>query len=256
MTDQTVGSLGTGSRVDSTGTNATSAVNQNQPGGNANDMFAIAQSTQKGGMRGVGLIASIIADIVLKEKALGIAKDYYKTNKKDYDFYFTRHSGPAAASVTEAFGPSNPTYIADKYVSAASGIAKSSIIDKQWYEARRRMPKYNIGQAARLDYDMAVARTAGVVAGWNLADKYELNWADERNERAFKRKVEITNVGLGIANAVRDGMARATANLSSAYDNMGDTLASIGNGYAAKSGYDDGRQYSRDRQAALSTGVR
>lgn len=240
----------------STGGNAQSSIGQNQPGGNGADLAANTQSVNKGGMRGLGLVAAIIADIALKNKALGIAEDYYKTNKKDYDFYFATHAGPAQASVTEAFGAGNPKYTQDLYVSAPSGIAKSSVIDRQWYEARRRLPKYNIGQAARLDYDMAVLRTHAVVAGWNLADKYELNWADERNERAFKRKVEITNIGLGIANSVRDGMARATANLSNAYDNMGDTIASIGNGYAAKSGYDTGRQMGRDKQLASSTGER
>jgi hypothetical protein len=245
-------SVPSGSKSISTGTNSVSAVNQNQPGGNGSDLWSATQSINKGGMRGLGLVAAIIAEIALKEKAIDIARDYYNKNKQEYDFYFAVHAGPASASVTEAFGPGNPVTTPDKYASAASGIAKSSILDKQWYEARRRIPKYNIGQAARLDYDMAIARTAGVVAGWNLSDKYELNWADERNERAFKRKVEITNVGLGIANAVRDGMARATANLSSAYDHMGDTLASIGNGYAAKAGYDDGRKLASNRQQTMS----
>lgn len=233
--------------------NGQSSINQAQPGGTGADVFSVTQSINKGGMRGVGLVAAMLADIILKNKALDIARDYYDTNKKEYDFYFAQHSVPAAASVAEAFGASNPTYNPDLYASAASGIAKSAIIDKQWYEARRRIPKYNIGQAARLDYDMALARTAAVVGGWGLSYRYELNWADERNERAFKRKVEITNIGLGVGNAARDGMTRATQGLASAYDHIGDTIGSIGNGYATKRGYESGRAYVKDKQSAMNT---
>ena len=77
-----------------------------------------------------------------------------------------------------------------------------------------------------------------------------MNYADERNNRRFKRKLDIANVGINVGVAVRDGMARATSQLASSYDNLGDTIASIGNGYVAKSGYEAGRQYARNRYAA------
>jgi hypothetical protein len=233
-------------------TNGITGQTQTQPAGNGADMFSATQSISKGGMRGIGLVAAMLGEIILKNKAIDIARDYYNTNKRDYDFYFSRHSGPMAASITEAFGPTNPTYNPDLYASAASGIAKSAVIDRMWYEARRRIPKYNVGQAARLDYDMALARAAAAAAGWGISNRYELNWADERNDRAFKRKVEMANIGIGIANSVRDKMTRATTNLASAYDNIGDNIASIGNGYAAKKGYEAGRSYGRNKQSATS----
>lgn len=227
--------------------NGYSGTGQNQPGGGGGDLFAATQSVSKGGMRGIGLVAAIVADIILKQKALDIAEDYYKTNKRDYDFFDALHRAPMQQTVAEAFGPSNPNYIDDRYASAAAGMAKSAILDKQWFEARRRMPKYNTGQQAKLDYEMALARTAGVVAGWGLSDRYEINWADVRNTRAFNRKVEVTNIGINVGNVVRDGMSRATNNLATAYDNIGDTIASIGNGYAAKTGYTQGRADARQQ---------
>lgn len=239
--------------------NAVTSTGQNQMGGTGEDVFAASQSINKGGMRGIGLVAAIIAEIVLKEKVISLAKSYYRTNKKDYDFYSTSHKGPLQESVNEAFGPDNPTYTPDLYAFAPAGMAKSSIIDRQWFEARRRIPKYNIGQQRRLDYDMAIARTHAVVAGWNVATRYAINWADERNNRAFKRKVEMANVGINTGNTIRDGMARAVDKLSSAYDGLGDTIASIGNGYAAKTGFQNGRDYAKQQFAAknqLPTGMR
>ena len=225
--------------------NSVSSTGQNQPGGSADggDIFSATQPSQKGGMRGIGLVSAILADIAVKEKVLGIAKDYYKTNKKDYDFYSTNHKGPLQDSVTEAFGPNNPDYDTDLYAGSPGAMAKAAIIDRQWFEARRRLPKYNIGQRRRLDYEMALAKTNANVAGWVLGYTYELNWADERNVRAFRRKTDITNIGMGFGAVVRQGMARAVDRLSSAYDNLGDTIASVANGYAGRAGYNAGREY-------------
>src|SRR5699024_3052228 len=115
------------------------------------------------------LIAMTIAEVALKKEASDLAEDYYNTNRKDYDFFKNLHRTPMQQTALEAFGPRNPKYNYDYYASVPAGIAKSAVIDRQWFEARRRMPKYNIGQMRRLDYDMAVARTHAVVAGWNLA---------------------------------------------------------------------------------------
>ncbi len=221
--------------------NGVTGSSQTQPGGAGSDVLAATQSASRGGMRGIGLVVAILADIALKQKAIGIMEDYYKINKKDYDFYDAVHKAPMQQSVAEAFGPGNPKYIEDNYASAAGGMVKAGIVDKQWFEARRRIPKYNVGQQDRLDYDMAVLRSFGVIAGWNLADRYEINWADVRNNRAFNKKIEVANIGIGVGNQVRDGMVRATENLATAYDNVGDTIASITKGYAAKKGYEEGR---------------
>ena len=227
------------------GQNAISSTGQNQIGASGSDLFAASASMGKGGMRGIGLVAAILAEIALKEKVIDIARDYYNTNKQDYDFFTGTHQPRMAESAQEAFGPNNRDVAPDKYASAPSGMVKSAVIDRQWFEARRRIPKYNLGQQRRLDYDMAVLRTHGIVAGWNVANRYEMAWADERNERNFKRKIEIANVGIGVGNVIKEGMGRATQALSSAYDNIGDTIASIGNGYAQKTGYEAGRGYAK-----------
>lgn len=212
------------------------------PGSSGADLFSATQSISKGGMRGVGLVAAMVAEVVLKQKAINIAKDYYTVNKREFDWFIGTHGPAMAASANEAVA--GKTYAADLYASVPAGIAKAAIIDRQWFEARRRIPKYNVGQFRRLDYDMSIARTMGVIAGWNIAARYEQEWADQHNDRTFKRKAEMAQLGVELGNMVRDGLSRATTNLASAYDNIGDTIAAIGNGYAAKAGFNDGRAYT------------
>lgn len=196
----------------------------------------------KGGMRGIGLLAMMIAEYDLKQKAIDLANDYYNSNLVDYVYFVVKHAPAMQQSAVEAFGPNNPYYQYDLYASTAGGMAKSAVIDKQWFEARRRVGKYNVGQMRRIDYDMAIARTHGIVAGWNVALRYEFAWTDEHNARTYNRRLSVANVGIGFGNIVRSGLASAVGKLTQAYDNVGDTVASIGNGYQQRAGYQQGRR--------------
>lgn len=196
----------------------------------------------KGGMRGIGLLAAAIAEFELKQKTIDLANDYYNTNAKDYSFFTGVHQPAIGASASEAFGINNPTYNWDFYASVPAAIAKVNKIDKQWFQARKRIPKYNIGQQARLDYDMGIIRMHAIAAGWNAGIRYELTWVEDHNNRAFARRASIVQTGIGVGNIIRSGLANSISSLSTSYDAMGDTIASIGNGYAAYSGYNDARQ--------------
>lgn len=224
------------------GKNGITGAGQTQP---MADPTALDTSINKGGMRGIGLLAAAIAEFALKKKAIDLAKDYYNVNRQDYQFFQSVHQPAIGSSANEVFSALNPTYKYDFYASVPAAIAKVNNIDRQWYEARRRIPKYNIGQQRRLDYDMSVARAHAVTAGWNAGIRYELSWVDDHNERAFNRKAAVVNVGLGVGNIVRDGLSSSVTALSTSYDVMGDTVASIGNGYAAYSGFNDARSQVR-----------
>lgn len=244
------GVLSAASAAPSTNVNGYSGVGMTQPGASGMEVAMATQGNDKGGMRGIGLLAMVIAEIALKLKAVALSEDYYKTNKKDYDFFRTNHQPAMTQTAVEVFGPLNPHYNYDLYASVPAGIAKAGVIDKQWFEARRRIPKYNVGQMYRLDYDMAVARISAVAAGWNLAMRYEYNYADEHNNRRFDRKLSVANMGIGVGNIVQQGLSASVSNLSSSYDHIGDTIASIGNGYMSASGYNAGRADARARYAS------
>lgn len=227
--------------------NSWTSTGQNQFGGGDNFIAMATQGVDKGGMRGIGLLAVAIAEFALKKKAIDLAEDYYNVNKRDYDFFRANHQGPMQATAQEAFGPNNPTYNYDLYASVPAGIAKAAVIDRQWYEARRRAGKYNMGQMRRLDYDMALAKTHAVMSGWNIATRYEYNWTDERNNRAFDKKITVSNMGIGMGNIIRQGLSSSVSNLTNAYDNVADRLVSIGNGYQMRSGYEAGRANTKER---------
>lgn len=225
-----------------TGTNGYTGQGQNQFMAGQDAIATLNTSIDKGGMRGLGLLAAAIAEFALKQKTIDLANDYYNTNKQDYDFFTSVHQPAIASSASEAFGVHNPNYNWDFYASVPAAIAKVNKIDKQWFQARRRIPKYNIGQQARLDYDMGVVRAHAIAAGWNAGIRYELTWVQAHNNRAFNRKASIVQTGIGLGNTIRSGLANSIASLSTSYDVMGDTIASIGNGYAAYSGSNDARQ--------------
>lgn len=208
----------------------------------------------KGGMRGAGLVAAMIAEIALKEKAVDLAEDYYDVNKKDYNFFIAQHQGPIAQTASEAFSPTlNPKYTVDFLAMIPGGVAKTSILDKQWFESRRRAHRYAVGAQRRIDYQFAINRTFAVVAGWNLGKRYEINWVDDRNNRRDNRRIAIANVGLGIGNIVRQGLASSMSGLASAYDTLGDTVATIGNGLAFSGGYRAGRNATSQRYGNVKT---
>lgn len=201
-----------------------------------------------GGMRGIGLAVFLVAQIRLKLKSVELTKDYYNTNKRDFDFFTSTHQGPMTASVQEVMSPTlNPNYKPDLYASAPAGISKSKIVDQAWFAARRRTHRYAVGAQERLDYEFAVQRTAAVATGWNLGRRYEMAWSDAHNERAFNRKLAMANVGIASGNTIREGLATAVSNVNSAYSSLSSAISSVGNGYFAKEGYQDGRSMTRER---------
>lgn len=208
----------------------------------------LTNGMDKGGLRGVAMLFVMLAEWKAKKKSIELAEDYYKLNKRDYDFFKATHQPGMAASATEAMNPTtNPNYTPDYYASSAAGVAKAGIADRQWFETRRRAHRYAIGRQRKVDYDFALLRLHAVIAGWNVARRYEYTYAQTHNNRAFDRKLGVANVGIGVGNIVRQGLAASVGKLASAYDVIGDTVSSIGNGLAAYSGYRAGRENTRER---------
>lgn len=217
--------------------------NQTQWMNGENAVATILGSVNKGGMRGVGLLAVTLAEAKLKVDTYKLARDYYNTNKKDYDFFKSTHQAPIQASAQDAMSnTTNPPYVADFYASAPAGMAASAQIDKSWWETMRRTGRYARGLRQKITYEMALIRAHAIVGGWNTGRRYELTFADEHNNRRFDRKVEIANIGLGVGNIVAQGLASSVSKLAAAQDNLGDIAATIGNGLAAQTGYNKARQ--------------
>lgn len=239
------------------GQNGFTGTNQVQMLAGEDSVATLSSSIDKGGMRGAGLVAFAIAEYELKQKAINLGQSYYNTNLQDYNFFANRHEPQMAQSASEVLSQvTNPFYTTDFYASLPGGIAATSINEKQWFEARRRMPKYNVGASRRLDYDMAVARTHAILSGWNLGTRYELTWADQHNLRAYNRILSVANIGIGVGAIAREGLAAAVGEVSNAYDNLGDTVASIGNGWAEQGGFNAGRRDARSMYGVPTMGMK
>lgn len=201
-----------------------------------------------GGMRGIGLLVFMAAQISLKLKTVGIARDYYNINAQEFLFNQVHHQPHMQGTQAEVMSPIwNPYYQADLYASAPAGISTSKAVDRKWYETRRRVGRYNTGAQSRIDYEFAVLRSAAVTSGWNMGRRYEMAWADAHNERAYNRKLAMANVGIQAGNTMRQGLATAVGNLQNAYQGIGDSVSSAANGYFAKSGSEQGRSQTRQR---------
>lgn len=219
-----------------------------QPAAGDQALTIASSSLGKGGMRGAGLMLVLLAEAALKKKSVDLAQDYLKANQDEFNHFVAIHEGAIRQTVDEVMSPIiNPVYTHDYYAAAPAGMAKSAILDKQWFETRRRVHRYAVGLQARIDYDFAVARMHGIVAGWFLGRRYEMAYADEHNNRRFDRKIEASNIGVGIGNIVREGLATAVNKLATAYDNIGDTVSAIGNGYAKREAYTEGRAAAKAR---------
>lgn len=213
----------------------------------------LGQTLDPGGMRGIGLVVFMIAQIALKLETVELSKDYYRTNKKDFDWFKATHQPGMAASVLEAMSEiSNPDYTTDLYASSPAGMGKSKLLDAKWFATRRRMNRYLTGAQKRVDYDFAIFRSAAIASGWNMGRRYEMTWTDAHNERAFNKKIAMANIGVAAGNTMRQGLATAVANMQNAYSNIGSSINSVANGLYEKEGYENGRNGTRARYGAMT----
>lgn len=229
---------------------------QVQFGVSGQELYSSSSGIASGGMRGAGLIALMLSQIFLQRKIISLSRDYYDTNKKDYDFFRNTHRPHVEGSASEAFSGRNPhpgdspDYVAVE----TSGLATSKEVDKAWYEVRRRLPRYAVGLHRRTDYDFAFQRAHAGIVGWSISRRYADAYYDSRVDRYFNRKFAVANIGIAAGNLSAQGLATATTRLIGSYESFTDNLASIGNGFFAKKGTQQGAEDTRQRMNKF-TGV-
>lgn len=216
--------------------------NQTQWGADSQAVSDMSGGKSAGGMRGIGLIAFVLGQIFLNNKSLSLSKDYYNTNKQDFDFFQHTHQTPMAATAAEAFSATgNPSYTVDLYASVPAAAARVAELDRQWLMARKSLSRYATGAASRLDYEYAKHRVQQMAANWYMGYRSELTYAQDHNERQFNRQVMVVNLGIGAGNEVAKGLASAAQGLNSAYTQAGNQLGSIASGISGSIGQKQGK---------------
>jgi len=153
----------------------------------------------------------------------------------------TLPGGNMVAALNEAMsrplyemGPFSPQYgMLDYIASTGRGASMGARrLDKQWYATRRRMPKYQTGLGKWLDYKFSMGKVNETLNGWNLGFRYEDHRKEVYDEQRHGHRTNILNLGIGVGNSARRGLATAVGQLSEARSGLASQFASIGNGLA------------------------
>ena len=200
------------------------------------------------GMGGTRLFAIYAAYQQLQalKSNLTIANNYYNVNKQDFDFWNTTYNPRMVSALTEAMsrpfyttGTFTPQYGALDYIaSTGRGMSRASLkYDKAWYNDRRRVGKYNVGQGHRVDLKYALARFNAELEGWNIGFRFEDNRKMMYDEQRHAHQAEILNLGIGAGNAARAGLATAVRGVSEAKAQRAGLAGSLSNGLSTFAGY-------------------
>lgn len=227
-------------------------------GVDASSMASLSRSLDAGGSRALAVVPSAIAQAVILAANLNTAQNYFNVNKKDFDFFALTYEGSMAGALTEAiqrplyesgiFSPQYGTldYLASTGRGASIGARK---LDKQWYATRRRVAKYHTGLGRWVDYKFSMGKVNETLNGWNLGFRYEDHRKEVYDEQRHAHRTNILNIGIGVGNSARRGLATAVGQLSEARSQLSSQFGSISTGAAFSKGVDD----SRSRLASSST---
>jgi hypothetical protein len=199
-----------------------------------------------GGLRGLGYAAGITAQLILELQNLNTAKNYYNTNKKDFDFFQSTYEPTLQSALTEAMnrplyesGIFLPQYGTLDYISnTARGVSQGPRkLDREWFMTRRRLQKYHVGVGRWIDYKYVIAKMGATLDGWNLGFRYEDTRKQAYDEQRHAHRLQILNLGIGVGNAARAGLATAVGTLSEARTEAASGAATIANGAARSMAY-------------------
>jgi len=142
-----------------------------------------------------------------------------------------------------------PQYGALDYI-ASTGRAQSKSsfhLDREWLNTRRKIGRYNVGHGRRIDYKYSIAKLNSELEGWNLGFRFEDHRKMLYDEQRHAHQVEILNIGIGVGNIARAGLASSVKALSEARSQKAGIFGSLSNGLATMAGRE---QFTQDIKGA------
>lgn len=227
----------------------------------ASEIGAVLNNYNFGGVNGFGILIIEAAQLSLLIDNYNTAENYYDVNKQDFDFFVSNYESKMVSSLNEAIsrpvyeGPTFlPQYGKLDYLSSIGRGASAGprILDKKWYDTRRRVGKYHIGLGRWIDYKFAMAKVQSTLDGWNIGFRYEDHRKEVYNEQRHAHRTNILNLGIGVGNAARAGLASSVGALTEARSNVSSQLGSIGNGLATNASYQGTKKGLMDARAGGS----
>lgn len=200
----------------------------------------------------VGAVAAAIQSYRL----LNLSKDYYKLYEKQKDFYYsTFQSGAEAPLISEALGI--PIYNKDyagrvggMYNSVTGPFGGASTDMQGWWTRHSAM--YGAPRDSRIkELDLDLAR---LQSDWtNYGFRFEESWAELRNDSRWQKRIMAHNVGSKQGTAVASSLSGALNEYQSHIQDMGNMLATYGNGVARYAGYKKGLSDPTDSHVTATT---
>lgn len=190
------------------------------------------------GLDGLAGIAVMILQAALAEQQYELARSYYKTNKKDFDFWQANYSSRVLSHAQQAF--TTPFYTPDYYPMTGAALAQVKQYDEKWFQTRRRLHRYALGHQRHIDYQFYNLRRRAVFSSLVTGRRVEDARKDWKDDQIQTHKVQALNIGIALGNIARQGLAQATATKEKAFDELGSRLGGLANGLFQRKGYESG----------------
>lgn len=214
------------------------------------DPSGMAMSIQPGSFKNsIARLAVAAAQAVVIYQQVQLARDYYNTNKQDYDFWRATYRDPMQDLRTDVYAESRMYFdrINTPTCYKQSGVAMSRTVDAKWQDSMRRTNRYATGHHIALTQDFALMRHNAQASGYNTASVIARHKLDTYDERRHMRRLAILNIGIAAGNTAKAGLASAVGTVINGQNQLGSAIGAFGNGLSRFSGYSAGREDTASR---------
>lgn len=171
-------------------------------------------------------VAMAAAQLKLTKRQLDLAEKYYKKNKKGFVHWQSVFKPLMTTFVNEQFAMPLPTN--DLVFFVAKGSAEAAKSEHAWYQARLATSRYQVGLHDFIDYSFDRAAAGGLlngtINGLRMADGY----LDYYDQRRYAHRSHALNVGIGVGNDARMGLATALPMVQNAMSRLQSRVTDVG----------------------------
>lgn len=212
------------------------------------DPSGLAMSIQPGVFKNsIARLAVAAAQAYIINEQISLARDYYNTNKQDYDFWRVTYRDRMQGMRTEIYNESRRLF--DRFLTPfcykQSGASMSREVDKRWQDTMRRTNRYATGHHIAATQDFALVRHNAAVSGYNTGAELARHKVDTYDDRRHMRRLAILNIGLAAGNTAKTGLSASVGTVINAQNQLGSAVGAFGNGLSRLSGYTAGRSATR-----------
>ena len=212
------------------------------------DPSGLAMGINVTGMRNVlaqVAVAAVQASVIHDQVSL--ARDYFNTNKQDYDFWRVTYRDRMQDMRAEIYNESRQLF--DRFLTPfcykQSGASMSREVDRRWQDTMRRTNRYATGHHIAATQDFALMRHNAAVSGYNTGAELARHKVDTYDDRRHMRRLAILNIGLAAGNTAKTGLSASVGTVVNAQNQLGSAVGAFGNGLSRLSGYTAGRSATR-----------